>query len=78
MGRSFIERILFGAEECSCRTRARMLALRAGVKIRPQGKDMMMLVDGEEQVLCSNPSAARRWRETWAELRKRFPLLAGY
>lgn len=78
MTRDIFERVLFGTEESSCRTRTQNLALRAGVKVEPQGRDMILMMDGEEQVLCRNCSATRRWRETWAELRKRFPLLTGF
>jgi hypothetical protein len=78
MTRDIFEKVLFGTEESSCRERTQNLAFRAGVQVRPQGKDMMLLMDGEEQVLCRNCTAARRWRVTWAEMRKRFPLLAGF
>ncbi len=69
---------LMSREEHDCRKSAQVLALRAGVKIEDSGRTVMMVQDGREQVLCTPSADRRRWRETWAELRKRFPLLAGF
>jgi hypothetical protein len=65
-------------EEHGCRKSAQVLALRAGVQIHDSGRTVMLVQDGREQVLCTPTRNRRRWRETWAELRKRFPLLAGF
>jgi hypothetical protein len=78
MRRGWLNRILIWSGENSCWTKTQNLALRAGVELRENGRDVILVMDGDEQILCRTTNSGCRWRETWTALRRRFPLLAGF
>lgn len=70
--------VLVNPKEAGFRSLAMMLALRAGVQLVRSGRTVILVEDGREQVLCTPTRSYCMWKETWAAMRKRFPLLTGF